>query len=74
MYPNLFPEDDEEDAAANELGHEGEDEANPEQAIEAGFEAPQEADGEEGAADTPQDFIVQIFYHWESVPSDGSLA
>lgn len=77
IYPNLFAEDDEEavqeDYAPNELVHEGDDEANPEQAIEAGLEAPQEADGEEGAADTAQDWIVQIFYHWESVPSDGSL-
>lgn len=78
-WPNLFPEDDDsliEDSPEAALPHEDDevDDNARKNRVEADAEAPQEAEGEAGAADSVGEGLVEIAYHWESVPSDGAIA
>lgn len=68
----IFPEDDEDDSLReeglrDELEHEGDDTG----AVDD-FDLPQEAEGETGAA-AADEGIIEVYYHWESLPSDGAI-
>lgn len=72
----IFPEDDEDDSLReeglrDELEHEGDDDTNGGGAVDD-FDLPQEAEGETGAA-AADEGIIEVYYHWESLPSDGAI-